>query len=145
VYIDPRRRQCRLGVRQCYLTVLLRIFGNGCCYRIIEAMIEDVKFAGRDRRSRLSRQLGNGLANITVIANDLFNRKPLLKQVAPVQRRRWYNVGIQSTIGRAPQGRDELIQKDRYPMCSLRRRKLRLRPARHHSPTAIKQECAIRL
>lgn len=151
MHVELRCRQCRLGVRQCYLAVLLRIFRNRRCYRIVEATIADVKFFGRDRHSLLSRQLGDGLANITVITNDLFNCEPLLKQIAPVQCRHRYDVGIQSIIGLArsydsssktqrlldSQCLDDLIQKDRYSMRQLRAWKLGLGPARHHISTAI--------
>ena len=54
--------------------------GNGFGHRLVEAPVERAELVGRDRRVQLDGQLGDGLADVAIVVDDLGRGEPDLLQ-----------------------------------------------------------------
>ena len=103
-----------LVVRDLHLTLAPEL-GNGFGHRLVEAPVEGAKLVGRDRRVQLDGQLGNGLADIPIIVDDLGRGEPDLLQGLAMLGRAQADliVGGRRAICRFfnLQRRDELLQE----------------------------------
>jgi hypothetical protein len=64
-----------------------RVLRHGFCDRRVEATIQRVEFFGRDRKELFDGDLGDGLADITVVVDDLRDVEPQCSQLASMLRR----------------------------------------------------------
>jgi hypothetical protein len=64
---------------------LISEFGDGIGDRVVQTPVERSKLVDRNRHLVLERKLGDRLAKITVVVDDLVDRVPLPQQLGPVQ------------------------------------------------------------
>ena len=60
---------------------------DGSRDRVVQAAIQRAEVLGADGRVRFHRQLGDGLAHVSVVVDDLRDGEPLQEKIVPVQNR----------------------------------------------------------
>ena len=101
---------------------LLLVRGHGLCDSVVEATIERLELVGGDRESAFMGELRDTLADAPVVVNDLSHSKTHPQELAAVQRRALGDLFV-PTVAKAllrTQDPNELVQKDREPVCQLR-------------------------
>ena len=134
---------------------LKRIFGHRIRDTIVETAVESSKLVYLDRSAAFECEIGYGLTEITVVVNDLINRKPLQRQLSPVQCRSRTYLGHGRPASRRPRDLaaaqrlgglldqerlDQLIQESRYSVHELRIGNLGRQPLGDFEPTPF-DEC----
>ena len=96
------------------LIPLTSIFGDRPGNRIVEAPVQHAEIRDANRGVRLGRQLGDRLADITVVVHDLRHGEPLIEKLTPVSDRALPDLGVRDQA--EAQWLDQLIEEERHPM-----------------------------
>jgi hypothetical protein len=78
------------------LIPLTSIFADRPGNRIVEASVEDTEIRTADHGAHFRRQLGDRLADVTIVVHDLGHREPLPEQLTAVSDRTFADVGTRS-------------------------------------------------
>lgn len=83
--------------------------------RVVQTQVERLELAGGNRRTLLDSELGDGLANVAVIVNDLGYAEPPPVQVPAVPGRGLLDLIVSNDVapGRQPKRHDQLVQEKR--------------------------------
>ena len=91
----PRRGDIHGG-----LIPLTSIFGDRPGNRIVEASVEQTEIRAADHGVPFRRQLGDRLADVTIVVHDLGHREPLPEKLTAVSDRAFTDSGLDRTPSR---------------------------------------------
>jgi hypothetical protein len=112
---------------------------------VVETQIERLKLRCRNPRVLIRCQFGDGLADITVVVNDLRDAEAHAKQMIPMLPRTLSDLLVIDRVARLCQAqrRDELVHEDRNPTHELFFVGLRRRSRCNSSPRAIEDGTSV--